>query len=235
MCWRCWWWRIRGGAWWRCSSHIRDIAYGIAGLGIIFAVIASLWIAAHISRPIEELARAAGRVAEGDWDTRVDIRSLDEVGELARNFNNMTRQLAEQRDRLVQTRAGGGMARAGAAAGARAEKSADAPADHRGEHGAREEAPEEAVRRGLRRKHCDADGRDRQSENDCRTLQRFFETAEAAGGGDGCARGGAARGEALWAGAGGEAHRAGDFDQRRSPCRSWGTRSCCIGRCRIWC
>jgi signal transduction histidine kinase len=85
------------------QRHIRDIAYGIAGLGIIFAVLASLWIAARISRPIEELARAAGRVAEGDWETRVDIRTMDEVGALARSFNNMTRQLAEQRERLVQT------------------------------------------------------------------------------------------------------------------------------------
>jgi nitrogen fixation/metabolism regulation signal transduction histidine kinase len=84
------------------QRHIRDIAYGIAGLGIIFAVLASLWIAARISRPIEELARAAGQVASGDWDTRVDIRSLDEVGDLARSFNNMTRQLADQRDRLLQ-------------------------------------------------------------------------------------------------------------------------------------
>ncbi len=85
------------------QRHIRDIAYGIAGLGIIFAVLASLWIAARISRPIEELARAAGQVAGGDWETRVDIRTMDEVGALARSFNNMTRQLAEQRDRLVQT------------------------------------------------------------------------------------------------------------------------------------
>ena len=85
------------------QRHIRDIAYGIAGLGIIFAVLASLWIAARISRPIEELARAAAQVAGGDWETRVDIRTMDEVGALARSFNNMTRQLAEQRDRLVQT------------------------------------------------------------------------------------------------------------------------------------
>jgi signal transduction histidine kinase len=85
------------------QGHIRDIAYGVAGLGIIFAVLASLWIAARISRPIEELARAASQVAAGDWDTRVDIRTLDEVGMLARSFNNMTRQLADQRERLVQS------------------------------------------------------------------------------------------------------------------------------------
>lgn len=85
------------------QAHIRDIAYGVAGLGIIAAVLASLWIAARISRPIEELVRAAGQVAAGDWDTRVDIRTMDEVGTLARSFNNMTRQLAEQRERLVQS------------------------------------------------------------------------------------------------------------------------------------
>jgi signal transduction histidine kinase len=84
------------------QQHIRDVAFGVAGLGIIFAVLVSLWIAVRVSRPIEELARAAGEVAAGDWETRVDIHSLDEVGALARSFNNMTRQLTEQRDKLVQ-------------------------------------------------------------------------------------------------------------------------------------
>ncbi|MGA7525451.1 MAG: HAMP domain-containing sensor histidine kinase [Acidobacteriaceae bacterium] len=85
------------------QGRIRDVAFGVAGLGIIFAVLVSLWIAVRVSRPIEELARAATAVAAGDWETRVDIHSLDEVGALARSFNNMTRQLTEQRDRLVQT------------------------------------------------------------------------------------------------------------------------------------
>lgn len=85
------------------QAHIRDVAFGVAGLGIIFAVLVSLWIAIRVSRPIEQLARAAGEVAAGDWETRVDIHSFDEVGALARSFNNMTRQLSEQRERLVQT------------------------------------------------------------------------------------------------------------------------------------
>ena len=140
------------------QSHIRDIAYGIAGIGIIFAVLASLWIASRISRPIEELARAAGRVAAGDWETRVDIRSLDEVGELARSFNNMTRQLSDQRERLVQSRARGGMARTGAAAGARAEESAHFPCRLTVENLVRaQQAAEKAVRRSIHRERGDAD------------------------------------------------------------------------------
>ena len=85
------------------QNHIRTIAYGGAGIGILIAVAASLWIAARVSRPIEQLARAAGQVAAGDWETRVEIRSRDEVGALAGSFNRMTHQLAEQRERLVQS------------------------------------------------------------------------------------------------------------------------------------
>lgn len=85
------------------QRHIRDIAFGVAGIGILFAVGASLWIAARISKPIEELARAASQVAAGDWNTRVDLRAGDEIGVLGRSFNNMTSQLADQRERLVQS------------------------------------------------------------------------------------------------------------------------------------
>jgi two-component system, NtrC family, nitrogen regulation sensor histidine kinase NtrY len=71
--------------------------------GIVLAIVASLWIAARISRPIEQLARAAEQVAEGDWDTRVAEHGRDEIGVLARSFNHMTGELSAQRDRLVQT------------------------------------------------------------------------------------------------------------------------------------
>jgi len=85
------------------QQHIRAIAYGVAGAGILLAIAASLWIASRISRPIEHLATAASKVAVGDWDTQVEIASHDEVGELAASFNHMTQQLAQQRERLVQS------------------------------------------------------------------------------------------------------------------------------------
>lgn len=85
------------------QRHIRDITYGVAGAGILFAVAASLWIAARVSSPIEELVRAAGEVARGRLDTQVEISTPDEVGALARSFNHMTSQLVEQRERLVQS------------------------------------------------------------------------------------------------------------------------------------
>jgi signal transduction histidine kinase len=88
------------------QQHIRAIAYGVAAGGILLAILASLWIAARVSRPIEQLARAAEEVADGNWDARVPERkkrSRDEMDVLARGFNHMTAQLAAQRERLVQT------------------------------------------------------------------------------------------------------------------------------------
>lgn len=85
------------------QKHIKAVAYGVAGIGILIAIAASLWIAAHVSRPIEQLAAAAEEVASGQWDTHVSVASKDEVGVLAESFNRMTSQLIEQRDRLVQT------------------------------------------------------------------------------------------------------------------------------------
>lgn len=85
------------------QRHIRAIAFTVAGIGILFAVGASLWIAARVSRPIEQLALAAGEVAEGKWDTHVVVHAKDEVGALAVSFNRMTSQLVEQRDQLIQS------------------------------------------------------------------------------------------------------------------------------------
>ena len=85
------------------QQHIRNIAYGVAGAGILVAIVFSLWIAARFSRPIEQLARAAGEVAAGNWDARVPERGRDEVSVLAKSFNHMTEQLLSQRERLIQS------------------------------------------------------------------------------------------------------------------------------------
>jgi signal transduction histidine kinase len=85
------------------QQHIRAIAYGVAAAGIFLAVAFSLWIAARVSRPIEQLARAAEEVAGGNWDVQVPQQGHDEVSVLARSFNHMTGQLASQRERLIQS------------------------------------------------------------------------------------------------------------------------------------
>ena len=72
----------------------------------LFIVGISVWIALAVAdrlvRPVEELVAAARRVAGGDLRARVpDPRSRDEVGTLAKAFNQMTIRLEEQNTELV--------------------------------------------------------------------------------------------------------------------------------------
>ena len=70
--------------------------------GGLLGVVLAWWATARVTRPVEELVEGARAVAGGDWKVRVPVRSRDEIGRLAHAFNRMTRQLSEQRDRLVQ-------------------------------------------------------------------------------------------------------------------------------------
>ena len=84
-------------------TFIRSLALLVGGVVILLGLVLGWWISARVTRPIEQLAEGAREVAAGRWEARVEIHSRDEIGQLAEAFNEMTRQLAEQRERLVQT------------------------------------------------------------------------------------------------------------------------------------
>jgi two-component system nitrogen regulation sensor histidine kinase NtrY len=83
-------------------QHIRSAALLSGGAGILLAILLSGWTAARVTRPVEQLARAAREVASGNWNTQVVVDSSDEMGELAESFNRMTGELLAQRQHLVQ-------------------------------------------------------------------------------------------------------------------------------------
>ena len=56
-------------------------------------------LARGMTAPLRQMARAAGRMARGRYDTRVEATSADEVGQLATAFNEMATEL-ETTDRL---------------------------------------------------------------------------------------------------------------------------------------
>ena len=85
------------------TRHILQIAAAVAGAAILIGLLISLWVSARITRPLEELAAGAREVASGRWDTVIDLRGRDEIGQLASAFNEMTQTLAAQREQLVQT------------------------------------------------------------------------------------------------------------------------------------
>ncbi len=84
------------------QRRIVSTAMLVGGVGIMVAVLASLWFAARVTRPVVSLADAARRVAAGDLGAKVEVESSDELGELAAAFNRMTEDLAQQKDRTLQ-------------------------------------------------------------------------------------------------------------------------------------
>src|SRR5216117_2685285 len=85
------------------TRQILKTAAAVAAAALFVGLLVSFWISARITKPVEELAEGAREVAGGRWDTRIDVRGRDEVGELAKAFNHMTQTLAAQKERLVQT------------------------------------------------------------------------------------------------------------------------------------
>lgn len=62
----------------------------------------TLYIARRTTRPIIELERHTRRIAAGDLDTRIEVKTRDELGDLANSFNRMAEQLRESREVMVK-------------------------------------------------------------------------------------------------------------------------------------
>ena len=76
----------------------------ILGFSTLLMVFMALWIALRISRgitdPIQALAQATAEVAKGNLDMSVNIERDDEIGLLVSSFNNMVRDLKENKESL---------------------------------------------------------------------------------------------------------------------------------------
>lgn len=84
------------------ETRIAWVAVLFTVIGMVLAAGASYWMAGRVAAPIRQITRASDQAAAGEWEARVDIRSPDEIGALARSFNHMLRELTTSRDRTVQ-------------------------------------------------------------------------------------------------------------------------------------
>lgn len=84
------------------QSEVRRVAFLVAAGGIALGVALSFWAASWVTRPVRSLAGSVRTVARGDWAARADVRSSDEIGQLAADFNAMTAQLVDQKERMIQ-------------------------------------------------------------------------------------------------------------------------------------
>jgi serine/threonine-protein kinase len=85
------------------TTIIRAFAVGLA-----LAVLSSLFVAGGIARPVRRLVQATREVADGRYDVPIEVRSKDEIGELAGAFRRMVQELREKQELVEFLSAGGG-------------------------------------------------------------------------------------------------------------------------------
>ena len=75
----------------------RDLLVGALAATAV-SLLLGILLARALLRPIQALTKATRIVAQGDFETPVPVRSKDEIGALARSFNEMLAQLKRSRD-----------------------------------------------------------------------------------------------------------------------------------------
>ena len=92
------------------ANSFKKVFYGLLGsfllISLFFAYLATL----EFTQPLEKLSRESAVIAAGDYHARVDVRTYDEIQELAKQFNTMAESLEQhdleisrQHDDLEQT------------------------------------------------------------------------------------------------------------------------------------
>ncbi|MBA4156040.1 MAG: HAMP domain-containing protein [Gemmatimonadetes bacterium] len=89
----------------RIASGIRRSLFGIGALALVLALVLAGVVARIVARPAQALAKAATRLAEGDFGAPLPPSSGDEIGQLARTFGQMRSAIAEREARLRSAQA----------------------------------------------------------------------------------------------------------------------------------
>src|SRR6185369_9794637 len=82
------------------ASMYRTSSLLLVGLGL--ALLASVFVARRVIRPLEALRVGVERISKGDLDARLYIETRDEFETLAEEFNRMTAALQEAYTGLEQ-------------------------------------------------------------------------------------------------------------------------------------
>ena len=83
-------------------DNLRRMVLLASVVGLILAIVFSIFSTRIITKPIEKLTQMTQSVAAGKIDSRVPIDSTNELGQLSRNFNLMADRVQEQIDRISE-------------------------------------------------------------------------------------------------------------------------------------
>ncbi|QBD80964.1 HAMP domain-containing histidine kinase [Ktedonosporobacter rubrisoli] len=73
------------------------------GINILMSAVLAFLISWLLTRPVRQLTQISHRIAAGDYKRRVEIRTSDEIGELAQSFNLMAASVEEKINALEQS------------------------------------------------------------------------------------------------------------------------------------
>jgi signal transduction histidine kinase len=88
------------------EREIDELDRGVHLAALFFVLLGAaigLSMAERIADPVRRLTRATGRIARGDFDARIAVRSSDELRRLVDAFNSMAAELKAQRAQLERT------------------------------------------------------------------------------------------------------------------------------------
>jgi HD-GYP domain-containing protein (c-di-GMP phosphodiesterase class II) len=72
-------------------------------IALALAIIVAILFASNISRPIRMLAARSYEIAQGNYQQRVDLKTHNEIGELAQNFNVMSTSIETAVEQLKKS------------------------------------------------------------------------------------------------------------------------------------
>lgn len=90
----------------RTQTRLNLIYAGVLFFGSLTGIALSWQTGSRLARPIKALENLARRVAAGDREVRIDVRTRDEIGDLAGEFNEMTRTLIQREDEIRELNRG---------------------------------------------------------------------------------------------------------------------------------
>jgi PAS domain S-box-containing protein len=70
------------------------------GLVFLIGSIVAFGMSRTIARPVRQLVQGAGQVGQGNLDTRIEVKSGDEIGQLGTAFNKMAAAIGEKETQL---------------------------------------------------------------------------------------------------------------------------------------
>lgn len=73
----------------------------LGGVALLLALLATVLLGRGIVKPLQQLQGAARRLADGDYNAHADIRSQDEIGDLAQAFNTMRATIANREQQIL--------------------------------------------------------------------------------------------------------------------------------------